>query len=842
MQSEQDWIGRVDEDENNGAAERYAYFMRPEPFDDLGPIRIIKDEWLGPKTKVREMQVGMTRNAAAENKKQVTVYLQPFPHIRIDKAKSLQGWYKSLYEPPGVRNRPCFTDAILTEPYGGYCAVGCAFAICSGQTIDSPTGPILVDELKSGDVVWGRTNQGIESCIVGEIIKQFTSTAIEVILSNGLRIRLTPDHPIYIKGKGWVRTDQALIGDEMELFDEQMLYLPETLWDSEDLFEEMSQRTSTTGVLPSRASEKKACSVMPGVQKAHSAYKSSDLFRRMPLCFTLQEDERQQQCSPQTLDQTLQRLWNDDSVAFQNSMSQMQFEDPVRERKEKQGATFRLKRNSQTRLDEKEPEQLRDDAGYGRSRKVKTGETLPIQNLQYAFSLGGFDGSIFNLSKDQMVLRGYNNNPQQRAKIHPRFSTGNRGVHRSQRLYGPYQQVKNTQGESFMVSNPSLGKKETPTARIVTLNQIEANCVYDFETSSENYYVNGVLVHNCYINSGVRGYRGTGLITVPINYGDQLKTQIAKMNRSAAGYFSSFTDPFTPLENYYHNTQQGAEAFVEQGLPIFFLSRLPYPKWAVDLLKQNKYSYAQKSINTSDSKDWRLLSPGALSLEGHLEEIAMLRKNKIYVSIQCNPIMPGVTTHRQVCELFDKLKKAGANHVIIKFVEAGYSWAPEMVVRMKKRFGHKRGTQFEKLFTQNIGGQRTIEEKYRLEGHRIYQAHATKLGLTYATCYEYRYESANAEGKVSKTGISIGREFTTADQCHGQRVPIFTRNSADERFREVEECPPSGCLYCAKENDGEARCGDELMGQAPALVFRDLKLPIGQGEPRDLVQLGIKLK
>ena len=473
MQSEQDWIGRVDEDENNGAAERYNYFMRPEPFEDLGPIRIIKDEWLGPKTKVREMQVGMTRNAAAENKKQVTVYLQPFPHIRIDKAKPLQGWYKSLYEPPGVRNRPCFTDAILTEPYGGYCAVGCSF---------------------------------------------------------------------------------------------------------------------------------------------------------------------------------------------------------------------------------------------------------------------------------------------------------------------------------------------------------------------------------CYINSGVRGYRGTGLMTVPLNYGDQLKAQIAKMNRSAAGYFSSFTDPFTPLENYYHNTQQGAEAFVEQGLPVFFLSRLPYPKWAVEILKQNKYSYAQKSINTPSPEDWRLLSPGALSLQGHLEEIAMLRRNKIYVSIQCNPILPGITTHRQVCELFDKLKKAGANHVIVKFVEAGYSWAPEMVARNKKRFGLKRGTQFEKLFTQNIGGQKTVEEKYRLEGHRIYQAHATKLGLTYATCYEYRYESANAEGKVSKTGISIGREFTTADQCHGQRVPIFTRDSSDEMFREVEECPPSGCLYCAKENDGEARCGDELMGQAPALVFKDLKQPIGQGIPRELVQLGVKLK
>ena len=842
MQSELDWIGRVDEDEANGAAERYRYFMRPEPFEDLGPIRIIKDEWLGPKTKVREMQVGMTRNAAAENKKQVTVYLQPFPHIRVDKAKPLQGWYKSLYEPPGVRNRPCFTDAILTEPYGGYCAVGCAFAICSGQMIDSPTGPILVDELKSGDVVWGRTNKGIEPCVVGEVVKQFTSNAIEVILSNGLRISLTPDHPIYIKGKGWIRTDQAFIGDEMELFDEQMLYLSETFWDSKDLLEEMSQRTSTPGVFSSQASEKKASFVMSGVQKTHSQYKQSDLLRKMSLRFTLQEDDGQRQCSTQTLNQTLQGLWGDDSLALQDSLPQMQFEDQVPEWEELQRQTLCVKGEIQINRDSTENEQLCSNSRYGLKGKIKGGETLPIQKVQYAFPLGGINSRLSGLTEDQMALRGYNNHTQQRTKIHTRFSSGDRSVCRGEGLYGLHKQIKNTQSKSFGISNRSLGRKEAKTARIVALSQIKSDYVYDFETSSENYYVNGVLVHNCYINSGVRGYRGTGLITVPLNYGEQLQSQISKMNRSAAGYFSSFTDPFTPLENYYHNTEKGAEAFVEQGLPIFFLSRLPYPKWAVDLIKQNKYSYAQKSINTPDPDDWRLLSPGAISLEDNMEEIAMLRRNKIYVSIQCNPIMPGVTTHAEVCQLFDKLKKAGANHVIVKFVEAGYSWAPEMVTRMKRRFGDKRGGAFEKLFTQNIGGQKTIEETYRLKGHDIYKAHATKIGLTYATCYEYRYETAKEGEKVSKTGVSIGRDYTTAEQCHGQRVPIFTRESSEDRFTEVEECPPSGCLYCAKENDGEPRCGDELMGQAPALVFRDLKLPIGQGEPRDLVQLGVKLK
>ena len=458
MQSEQDWIGRLDEDEEHGAAERYAYFMRPEPFEDLEEIRTIDDPYLGPKAKVRNMKIGMMRNVKDEAKKRVQVFLHPFPHIRIDKGKPLQGWYKALHEPPNKRPRPCFTEAILTEPYGGYCAVGCAF---------------------------------------------------------------------------------------------------------------------------------------------------------------------------------------------------------------------------------------------------------------------------------------------------------------------------------------------------------------------------------CYINSGVRGYRGTGLITVPIDYGAQIEQQLNQMKRSAAGYFSSFTDPFTPLEEYYHNTQYAAEAFVNEGLPIFFLSRLAYPEWAIDLMKENHYSYAQKSINTPDSNDWRLLSPGAISLEEHLEEISKLKREGIYVSIQCNPIIPGVTSHSQVVKLFGMLKKAGADHVIIKFVEAGYSWAPDMVTRIKKRFGPERGGEFERLFTENMGGQRSVQEKYRMQGHKLYQKHATQLGLTYATCYEYKYERKEDGTIKSKTGVSIGRDFTTADQCHGQAVPVYSRTNSTDMFEPVEDCPPSGCLYCASENDGEPRCGDAIAGEGKALRMVELKVSVG---------------
>lgn len=317
----------------------------------------------------------------------------------------------------------------------------------------------------------------------------------------------------------------------------------------------------------------------------------------------------------------------------------------------------------------------------------------------------------------------------------------------------------------------------------------------------------------CYINSGHRGYRGSGLITVPLDYGAHVRKQLRSMNVSTAGYFSSFTDPFLPLEDYYGNTEAGAQAFVDAGLPVFFLSRLRYPDWAVDMLRKNPFSYAQKSLNTPDPEDWKKLSPGALPLMDHLEDIRRLKAAGVYVSIQVNPIIAGIVTHDDVERLFEMLREAGTDHVIVKFVEANHPWAAAMVERVTKRFGENRAAAFRDLFVENsCGGQKTVVEEYRREGHTRYRAKATELGMTYSLCYEYTR-------KPDGSWASMGPEFLTADQCHGHRVPMHVRKG--ERFEPLGVCPPSGCLTCAEDHG--APCGSELLAEAMALKMVDLK-------------------
>jgi DNA repair photolyase len=326
----------------------------------------------------------------------------------------------------------------------------------------------------------------------------------------------------------------------------------------------------------------------------------------------------------------------------------------------------------------------------------------------------------------------------------------------------------------------------------------------------------------CYVMAGHYGYRASGLTSVPLGYGEYVRRALSSMPVAQAGYFSSFTDPFMPIEEFYHNTEQGARAFVDAGLPIFFLSRLEYPDWAFDLMRRNPHSYMQKSINTPHEDDWRRLSPGAATLARHMDQIRQARAEGIYVSIQCNPVIPGVVSHEDIEHLIEQLAEAGAHHVIVKFVESNHAWRDSMVEKLTAKFGNNRMALFTELMVEKqSGNQTTITEEYRREGHTRYRKKATECGLTYSLCYEY----TRRDGRW----VSMGPEFLTADQCHGHRVPFYTRVRGTElQFRALEVCPPSGCLTCAdppvnSTGDGAGLCGSKQLGEARARKMRDMR-------------------
>lgn len=328
----------------------------------------------------------------------------------------------------------------------------------------------------------------------------------------------------------------------------------------------------------------------------------------------------------------------------------------------------------------------------------------------------------------------------------------------------------------------------------------------------------------CYINNGSRGYRATGLPTVDVNYPEKFKAQLDKMMVAGAGYMTSFSEAFHPMEDTFHVTERLTEVFVDAGLPIFYCSRKLPAEWAVEAMQKNPYSYMQWSINTGVRADFKKLSPGAASIDDTMAYIKRFRELGIYVSIQCNPINPGITSLDELIELVWELAENGANHVIFKFTEQVMNARQVIIDRLvSRRFAQDRIDKFDAVFNQVIGGVYTVQQDMRVAWLTELLAQTREAGITMSLCYEY-YEDG-------KGGANMAPYFTTSDQCHGRGVPIHYRPEPGAKFQPLPGCYRKGCLYCAEH--GTRACRSHLLQMAPAMEYQDLKSTVLVGYDED---------
>jgi len=318
----------------------------------------------------------------------------------------------------------------------------------------------------------------------------------------------------------------------------------------------------------------------------------------------------------------------------------------------------------------------------------------------------------------------------------------------------------------------------------------------------------------CYINNGSRGYRSTGLPTVDPDYPEKMRKQVRQMMISGAAYMTSFSEAFHILEDTYHVTQKLTNMFVEEGLPIFYCTRRLPAEWAIEALSINPYSYIQWSVNTSNPRDFKRLSPGAASLEDIFKHVQRLSGMGIYTSFQCNPIHPGVTSLEELKELVRIAADIGLDHIIFKFVEQVANARNVIVDRLRKRrFDSDKVDILDSLFNQVIGGVYTIQQDVRLEWLEELLYETRINGVTMSLCYEY-YDDG-------KAGSNLAPYFTTSDQCHGRGIPVHYRPEPGERFVPLPGCYRKGCLYC--DEHGTLACKNDVLPQAKALQYSDLR-------------------
>ena len=796
---------------------KYDHQLRSEPVENLTDVEI--DELTGWRFTYRD--VGMTRNAKTENTKEHKVFLDPIPHIILDTNVPLRGWYKPKHEKPGARPRPCYTEALLSQPYGGTCSVKCGFSLPAGVGIKTADGFKNIEDFVVGDLVLGRTQRGIELTeVLGTTSHMSDLGVMEIEMESGYVLRCTPDHPVYSATRGWVNAGDLQVGEEVEKYEESL-------------------RTMPTGVYPGWADMLRLRWEDIAVQTPES---EADV-RALPTCsYLLRQGEillhslRGGKLSQAYVGQRKREKTDNNHMlllrqANQNALSKNLRQRHLLARGPEKGASYGTKPVLRGALV--------DTRKSSKSlRELCASHLRELRLLFNAYSSGGdhaqFLGSLVCRLSDQLAdclgIRT-RNIPVREAAVHPGLSldTTQRsgGIRGDKRVAGTLNGSKACVGTGAPTVDRSDVSRLARAGDAVKRSRLvpENIRVFDIQTTSQNFYAGELLVHNCYINSGVRGYRGAGITTVDLNYGAKIRKQLAGMRTGAAVYMSSFIDPFIELEEFYGNTRECTNAAIEVGLPIFYLTRLHVPGWAYDALKKNRHSYMQFSINTPDPVDWKRLSPKAMPLEHQFEQIREMKRQGVYVSIQVNPIVAGAVTNEHIVELIHKLAECGADHLIFKFVEITYPVVPGMLTNMYRAFGQERGAKFEALFTQNIGGVRTIEEEYRKAALDIFSVECKRAGVTMSLCYEYEYERDTSGEIISKTGVSMGPRYITSDQCHGHRVPVYSRESEHELFRPIDACPPSGCLTCGdKLQEHELPpCGNPQLAEAGALTEKDLK-------------------
>jgi hypothetical protein len=120
-----------------------------------------------------------------------------------------------LFSPFG----PEIMDIEISE--GESCPMTCAFCSPKGTLINTPNGKVEIENLAAKNLVIGFDTQNNTPKIqeIEEIyFKQYIGELICIELDNGRILKLTPEHEIFTRNRGWIMSKELLETDEIVEF------------------------------------------------------------------------------------------------------------------------------------------------------------------------------------------------------------------------------------------------------------------------------------------------------------------------------------------------------------------------------------------------------------------------------------------------------------------------------------------------------------------------------------------------------------------------------------------------------------------------------------------------
>jgi intein/homing endonuclease len=104
---------------------------------------------------------------------------------------------------------------------GESCPMTCAFCSPAGTLVNTPNGKVSIENLVAKDLVIGFDTQ-LNTVRVQEIeevySRQYTGELVCIELDNGRVLKLTPEHEIFTKNRGWIMSKELSEADEIVEF------------------------------------------------------------------------------------------------------------------------------------------------------------------------------------------------------------------------------------------------------------------------------------------------------------------------------------------------------------------------------------------------------------------------------------------------------------------------------------------------------------------------------------------------------------------------------------------------------------------------------------------------
>ena len=332
------------------------------------------------------------------------------------------------------------------------------------------------------------------------------------------------------------------------------------------------------------------------------------------------------------------------------------------------------------------------------------------------------------------------------------------------------------------------GRRECTAERMLInpYNGCSVGCFYCYSRALPGYF---------------ETFHKKGTIFISKDFDKTIAKQIDSVNIASCGYLSPVTDPFQEVNKIYRLSEKIIKVFIENNIPIEFITKCEVPDEVIDLIKEHKHCFGQVSILTTDEKLRKILAPGGAVTDVLFNNIRRMSENNVFAVCRIDPIFPYITDIKEhLTQIVERAVDSGARHIVASIVDLPVRISDWILDNIKKYFGAGIYYDYKRLYTEKIG---YINAKvdYRKGIFDFLRNLCDRKNITFALCMEYEIIGGNPTG--------LNRTFMSSTNCEGMDIPVYIRKG--EKFYPSVDCY-GNCLDCR-----EARCGvkDLAMGKKP---------------------------